>query len=334
LSKFRIEKSSVKLGCFVIVVMLCMELFVTHAKAGTSSFDGVNWADGRDNYVNGWVIPSGLTASDTYSSAATVADKVIGGFQSNLGANAVRMPINEPSVSQSWWGVYTGAIDKALSKGMKVDLCYWAWHNGKPDDMTAFWTMWTTVTNKYKSNSNVYFEIMKEPYAYSATDWKNISAQWLSTYSNIPKGRVLVGGTGYCDNVANVASDSRFSGCLFSQHIYAYWDTSKVTEQSWRNDLSSRIGSSNTSNTIVTEYGAPMTTGKNYNGSINGDNEIAYMYGIPNQMRDWGMGNFFWPGLRDGDTYSMENRNGSGSGITLTNNNASGRIQLRWGWGF
>ena len=85
----------------------------------TGSFDGVNWADSRDNFVNGVLYVSGLSSSDTYSSASTVADKVISQMMSLMSSNTVRMPINESTVS-SYWGTYTGAIDKALSKGKVI----------------------------------------------------------------------------------------------------------------------------------------------------------------------------------------------------------------------
>ena len=53
-----------------------------------------------------------------------MADRVVGQLYSITGANTVRMPINEPTVS-SYWGTYTGAIDTALTKG-NVILAYWA----------------------------------------------------------------------------------------------------------------------------------------------------------------------------------------------------------------
>ena len=46
------------------------------ASAATNSFRGVNWADARDNYVDGWVIPTGLTASDSYATVKTKADGI------------------------------------------------------------------------------------------------------------------------------------------------------------------------------------------------------------------------------------------------------------------
>jgi hypothetical protein len=93
------------------------------AQAGTAQIHGVNWADQRDNFVNGVLYVSGLGSADTYASASVVADRVVGQLYSITGANSVRMPINEPTVA-TYWNTYTGAIDQALTKG-KVILAYW-----------------------------------------------------------------------------------------------------------------------------------------------------------------------------------------------------------------
>src|SRR4051794_19171513 len=61
------------------------------AQASTNGIRGVNWADQRDNFVNGVLYPSGLSASDTYSSAAIVANQVVGQLYSLTGANTVRI---------------------------------------------------------------------------------------------------------------------------------------------------------------------------------------------------------------------------------------------------
>src|SRR3954451_17635267 len=91
----------------------------TPAQASTSQFRGVNWADQRDNFVNGVLYVSGLGAADTYASASTVATQVVGQLYSITGANTVRLPINEPTVS-GYWSTYTGAIDAALSRGRVI----------------------------------------------------------------------------------------------------------------------------------------------------------------------------------------------------------------------
>ena len=301
---------------------------------GAAGIAGVNWADGRDNFVDGWVIPSGLTAGDDYTTVSAKANAILTGFQNNMpGVNTVRLPINPPSVSDSWWGAYTGAIDRALSKNMKVILACWesaSSHNGTIDDTTQFWAMWQTVVNKYGSNANVYFEPMNEPYGYTLAQLTTIYAEWLSRYANVSKGRILLGGTGYSENVTAVGADSRFSSCLLSLHNYAFWATR--TQSAWEADWRSRFGSY-ANRTVVTEYGAAMTTGKNYTGSVGSDNEIAYIVGSTNVFRNDKVASVYWPGLRDNDSYSIQNRGGSGTNITLTTTNQSGLTRIRYGWG-
>jgi len=75
-----------------------------------------------------------------------------------------------------------------------------------------------------------------------------------------------------------------------------------------------------------------MTTGKNYVGSQS-DNEVAYLVGSTNVFRTDGVASVYWPGLRDGDTYSIQTRGGSGNNITLTTTNLSGVHRIRYGWG-
>jgi endoglucanase len=134
------------------------------------------------------------------------------------------------------------------------------------------------------------------------------------------------------DNVALLVR--ALSNCL--KACDQYWNTSYTTENQWKQDLITRLAGYS-SRAIVDEFGAPMTTGINYNvgeNNINGNYDIAFMYGVPNQIRAFGMGSVYWPGLRSGDTYTMEQLNGSGTNISLSNTNASGVVQLRWAWGY
>lgn len=172
------------------------------ASAATSQFKGVNWADARDNYNSGWVIPTGLSASDSYSQVYSIANSYVKAFESNLGANTVRLPINPPSVSQSWWGAYRGAIDAALSDGMKVIITCWTESSsvGTITNMSAWQSMWKTVVGDYGGNSNVYFEPLNEPFGYSSSQWISIAASWLSEFSSVPRSRVIIAGTGYDDH--------------------------------------------------------------------------------------------------------------------------------------
>src|SRR5579862_9800652 len=131
----------------LLISFLAISQPATRALAATNQFKGVNWADTRDNYNSGWVIPDGLAASDSYSQVYSVANNYIKAFQANLGANTVRLPVNPPSVNSSWWGAYTGAIDAALNDGMKVILCAWTESSstGTITSMSAWDSMWSTV---------------------------------------------------------------------------------------------------------------------------------------------------------------------------------------------
>ena len=247
-----------------------------------------------------------------------------------MGANAIRVPINEPTVSGAWWNAYKGVIDAAVGKGLKVIVAYWAWHNGKPDDATAFKNMWQVVVSAYQSNPLVYFDIHNEPYGYGSS-WNNTAAQWLSDFPNVPKGRVIVAGTGYDDNVVPVGSDSRFAGCLLQLHIYGFWHDTWTTQQQWRDSMLGALGSYS-ARTIVGEWGAPMTTGIDYNDNANGNVSRSYVRAVADVMHEGGMGSCYWPGLRNGDSYSMTTLSSGGSPLTLTVNSASGLGRVHWAW--
>ncbi|GCF10008.1 RICIN domain-containing protein [Dictyobacter arantiisoli] len=319
-----------------VVATQVVSTATVHAATNTSQFRGVNWADPRDNYANDPVVPSGLSTSDSYSTTYAKASTIISGFANNLGANTVRLPINPYTVNGSFWNSYTGAIDVATNKGFKVILGYWegtgSSKDGYVDNMTSFWAMWSTVTTKYANNSQVYFEPMNEPYGYSQSAWANLAAQWISTYPSIPKNRIFVSGTGWNDNVTSVCADSRLNGTYLSLHHYGFWNTSQTSYSGWVSDLENRIGSC-ASRTVVDEWGAPMTTGLDYNGAINGNYFIAYVQADTDTFRSLGLGSVYWPGLRTGDTYSMETLNGSGTNLSLSDNNASGVVRLKYAFG-
>ncbi|MEO7016764.1 MAG: cellulase family glycosylhydrolase [Leifsonia sp.] len=299
------------------------------AQAATNQFRGVNWADTRDNYNSGWAIPDGLASGDSYSTIHSIADSYITAFKNNLGANTVRLPINPPGVNSVWWGRYKGAIDAALSDGMNVILSAWTESNttGTITNMSDWNTMWNTVVNDYGSNSNVYFEPLNEPFGYSSSQWISICSSWLSAHSSVPRGRVIISGTGYNDNVTSVGAASALNGTLLSLHFYSTW-ASSTQESDWVSNLDGRIGAYQ-SRTIIDEFGGPMTTGINYLANHNGQLVQSYFAAVTDTARSTGMGTVVWAGLKTGDNYSMESHNGS----SLSNNNSSAVTQVRWGWG-
>ncbi|THU30773.1 hypothetical protein FAM09_29680 [Niastella caeni] len=294
----------------------------------TNNFKGLNWADPDDNFEDGWVVVSGLASTDNYATVQSKANNILTAFQSR-GANTVRLPVNPNTVAQSWWNAYTGAIDMAASKGMNVILAYWEAKSSKDglvDNMTQFWSMWQTIVNKYGSNSRVYFEPFNEPHGYGATDLNNLYANWLSNYPSVPRGRIILDGQGYAENVNVVGADSRLTNCLLSYHNYTWFDNNKTTTGDWVAAIQSIAYPART---IVTEFGIPMTNGKNYLGAPGTDREIAYFQGMTSGILSRSMGCIYWPGLRDGDSYSLLTLSGS----TLNTNNASGLTRLQYGWG-
>jgi hypothetical protein len=301
------------------------------AGQGPQSFHCVNWADPRDNFVNGNLELSGLSAaSDTYATVQAKSNEILAEFQTKLNADSIRIPINEPTVSGAWWNAYKGVIDAAVAKGMKVVVAYWAYQNGKPADAAAFKSMWQVVVSAYQNTDLVYFDIHNEPYGYGSA-WNDAAAQWLSDFPNVPRGRVIVAGTGYDDNVNPVGSDARFAGCILQLHIYGFWHTDWTTRKQWTDSMTSALGS-HAARTIVGEWGGPMTTGIDYNVMMDGDAYRSYVVAVSNVMHDAGMGSCYWPGLRNGDSYSMTKLSTGGSPLTLTVNSASGLARLHWAW--
>jgi len=314
-------------------------LVESNASASTNQFHGVNWADSRDNFQSGVLYVSGLSSSDTYASALATGNAIMSQFMSKLGANAVRMPINEATVS-TYFSTYTGAIDAVLSKGMVV-LGYWdSGKSNKPPDMNAFWSMWKTVTDKYGSNENAYFEIFNEPNMYSKSDLVTLYSDWLSRNSTVPKSRVILDGTGNAQNVSDVGSASSLNGCLLAVHDYSFFGSDTwTTESQWVSQFKGEVGNY-ADRTVCTEWGGPMSPGSK-NGVSYGTLDYsqsptnyfeAYVRGVSSQLRAWNMGSFYWPGLRDGDWYSMTTKSGSGSGTTLSIPNQSGLDRLHASW--
>jgi len=309
------------------------------ASAATSQFRGVNWADPRDNFQSGVVYVAGLSSSDTYDSAFATGTSVMTQFKSKLGANAVRMPINEPTVS-GYWSKYTGAIDAVVESGIVV-LCYWdSAKTNKPADMNAFWNMWKTVVDKYGANPNAYFEVFNEPNMYSASDLVTLYSDWLSHFPSVPKNHVILDGTGNAQNVPAIGSAAALDGCLLAVHDYSFFGSDTWTSESqWVSHFKGEVGNY-ADRTVCTEWGGPMSPGSK-NGVSYGSLDYskpptnyfeAYIRGMSSQLHAWNMGSFYWVGLKDNDWYSMTTRSGTGSGLVLSVPNQSGLAQLQNAW--
>lgn len=307
--------------------------------AVTNQFRGVNWADKRDNFVSDALVLSGMAGIGSYDGAVTVAERVIGSFVEQLGTNSVRLPINEPTVTGSYWNTYRGVLDVALKYGRTV-MGYWGpAQPAGPKDMNNWWKMWETIVKTYGDNPNAYFEIFNEPHMYSKTELRDLYAKWLEKFPDVPRDHILLDGSGMAWNVPDIADDPRFEGCLFAVHEYSFWNMSIDTEQGWMNSFKGKVGKY-ADRTVCTEWGGAMGPGDkagvhydymDYNSKPT-NYFMAYIRGMTEQLRQWQMGSFYWVGLRDGDWYSMMKRSGEGANIKLEIVNQSGVDRMHYAW--
>ncbi|MEV1111657.1 RICIN domain-containing protein [Micromonospora sp. NPDC049751] len=310
------------------------------AAAATSQFRGMNWAVLGDNFSTGPLVVQGLSMSDSNATVRAKANALYDDMASTLGVNTVRLPINTHTVGTAWWEAYRGAIDAATARGFKVILAYWedgAASGGRITNLAAWNAMWSTVTNTYGSNTNVYFEPMNEPHGYSSAEWRTVAANWLTYHYSAPPGRVLIGGTGFSQDLRDICNDSRFNATLLSFHYYAFF-YGAMTYDAFRGHIQTRLGNC-ASRAVATEFGAPMNDGRNYADPNSTDNFVRYIRAMAQVMRDNQMGGTYWPALggKPGtigyDWYSMYALSGGGTDLNLTVRNTSGADRIRYGWG-
>ncbi|WP_367127542.1 RICIN domain-containing protein [Saccharothrix sp. HUAS TT1] len=311
------------------------------ADAVTSQFRGMNWAVLGDNFSTGTLVVQGLNQSDSNATVRAKANAIYDDMAATMGVNTVRLPINTHTVANTtWWNAYRGAIDAATERGFKVILAYWedgAASGGRITNLAAWNAMWSSVTNTYGSNGNVYFEPMNEPHGYSSADWRTVAANWLGHHTSAVPGRVLIGGTGYSQDLRDVCNDSRFNSTLLSFHHYAFFYEA-MTYDAFRSHIQTRLGNC-ASRAVATEFGAPMSTGLDYANASSTDNFVRHIRAMAQVMRDNRMGGTYWPAIggKPGtigyDWYSMYALSGSGADLNLTVRNTSGANRIRYAWG-
>lgn len=302
--------------------------FVSSARATqTWWMHGGNWADARDNFLDGWIIPSGLTASSTstdcQNKANQIANDIIGITDSTN--HVVRLGINPQSVGDStWWPKMQVYINQLTSRGFHVILACWDGSDGdgKINDTAAWKTMWQKVSSVYGGNYNVWFEPFNEPHYYSTSSLISLYNDYLSWIGK-DQQRIILDGTGYSDTIYTIGS--HFGTCKFGLHVYAWWATN--SESGWATYVQNRIGGYQ-DRTLITEMGAPATTGVNY-GASSSDNTVSYIRGVTQQARSYQIGIVYWPTHRDNDSYRLF-VNTTGGGIT----NTSLKDRLRYGWNY
>jgi hypothetical protein len=300
---------------------------------GPASFHCVNWAVNGDNFQPGTLLLSGIFSTDTtYDAVKARATAVENAYSDLLKANAFRMPVNEPTVNTaSYWANYKAIIDVAVAKGMKVVIAFWAKDTGigKPADINAWYTMWQTVIDAYVASPTIYFDIHNEPHGYSNAAWIQQVKDWMTRFPNVPRSRIIVAGTGWDDNVANVAG--QFPDMLLEVHDYSFNGT--YTQDGWGTELLSRLGTG-TSRTIVGEWGTGVR-GVDFT-TVGSDNGKAFMVGFANAINTNNMGSCWWPGLwaipGNTSSWSLLTMNGSGSNVSYSIQNQSALDQIWHSW--
>ncbi|MCC8250866.1 RICIN domain-containing protein [Saccharothrix luteola] len=337
-----LRRSLVALAVTTLTAATGLVVTTPAATAATSQFRGMNWAVMGDNFSTGTLVVQGLSQSDSNATVRAKANALYDDMAATMGVNTVRLPINTHTVANTtWWNAYRGAIDAATERGFKVILAYWedgAASGGRITNLAAWNAMWSSVTSTYGSNSNVYFEPMNEPHGYSSADWRNVAANWLSYHYSAPPSRVLIGGTGFSQDLRDICNDSRFNSTLLSFHHYAFFYGAMTYDQ-FRSHIQTRLGNC-ASRAVATEFGAPMSTGLNYGDANSSDNFVRHIRAMAQVMRDNQMGGTYWPALggkyKDNlgyDWYSMYALSGSGTNLNLTIRNTSGADRIRYGWG-
>jgi hypothetical protein len=278
----------------------------------SASFHCFNWADQGDNFQNGALVLTGMAANDSYDTVLAESKAILSGFQTVLGANTVRIPINETTANTATtWAAYKGVIDAAIAENMKIIIGYWLppGTNHIPDT-TTWYAMWQVVVNAYATNEFVYFDVFNEPSGYSAQQFITLVHQWWAQYPTVPANHILVAGTTTDIDVNVQGADTELAGCYLNIHIY---DNGTETAATAEANLKTHVGPYY-ARTIVSEYAGGT----------------AFLQGLTTQMKTWEMGSCYWAGLEG--TGGIARLNGTAPNYTLTVNNAATLTLIQSGW--
>ena len=302
-----------------------MLLATAPAYADTSWAHGGNWADDGDNFQTGVIYPTGITSSTTTAQAKAVAD-TIAADDTGVGINFVRIGINPATISDNW-SVVQAYINELVADGMYLDLGFWTSSHtvGTVTDFNGWKAMWQTVDGVYSGNNSVYYEPINEPHGYASETvlGTDVYAPFLG-FVHKSQNHIILDGQNTADDVTQVGGDTRFTGCLLGLHTYPGWWGGPTTESGWESALAAHVGNY-AGRTIMTEMGAPATSGLNY-GTPSSDVNVCFIRGITTGVLNLGLGMVYWPSHRANDGFRLFKSPGGG----LTNQSLVNRLQYGW----
>ena len=271
-----------------------------------------------------------LTVEERY--VTSKSNIVLGAFTDLLQANSFRMPINEPTALDPWWNSYKAAIDAGIAKGMKVIIGFWAKDKGigKPVDNTRWYAMWKVVIDAYVSNPLVFYDIHNEPHGFTPAQWITQVNGWIAQFPNVPRQQIIVAGSGWDDNVGNVASS--WPDLMMEIHNYAY--NGPTTTAGWKSNLLNRLGNA-VSRTIAGEWAGQVV--EDYTTGIEGNADKSFIVGTANTILENKMGSCWWAGAfapsggTSGTTLLIQK--GTGDTMTFTVNNQATLTYVQHSWG-
>ncbi len=320
-------------------------LTAASAQAYTDWCRGGNWGAPATLYqsnYNNIIYPDGMSSTTTQAQAATLADGVALDYAGAGPMDMVRYPVDPGTVSDTTaWKRTQAAINELIADGMNVDICcfYIEWdtkHGGTGliPSLGTWEAMWKTIDSVYGTSASVFYEPINEPFNYSLTSLEGVYNDFIDLKLKKPPGFCLLDGTGYADNVTGIGGDSAFNGYLLAVHDYPWYATfpHPITDADWANDLKSRIGTY-ADRTIMTEMGAPTTTGLNY-GTANSDNtNICFIRGMCDQCLSDSMGFIYYP-AHQAASIGNDKRLFIDPPGSLEFYNTSMVLELDYGWGF
>lgn len=305
----------------------------------TAFVRGGNWGQDANQAPDKILYLAGITSSTTPAQAIQIADMIANDYHS-VGLNYIRYAFDPPDVTNNAaWAVTTNCINELLADGLMVNLvCYACNHtNHKIDNMTTFWSAWSSMNNLYGSNTgiytNIYFEPVNEPTGYTSSGLSNNAYYPFLHNHGITKvqDHIILDCSPPGGNypVMKIGNMTAFKQCLLCVHDYdSGGDTSYLqwTNQMYQYCPGYRL------RTIMNEFGATTDTGSDFLNSSSGQSNVTFVTALCDLTAAWPMGIAWYPShMVTSEVNNHKMFNGS-PGAAIVNRSLIDKLQNHWGF--